>query len=459
MLKRGVLRRLENLRRERITLGVTGFSRSGKTVFIGALAQALLTADAWTTKRGQGPLAQFGPFERGEYRCAEIRDDLYPELPHYPFRRVRDTLAGRDARWPEATEGVSHLVLDLEYSSQRFPKGIRHLQLELVDYPGEWLMDLSMLDISYDHWSEKMLKLTRKGRRQEWSEEYRRLLQEIPPGRAFDEELVTRLTESWAAYLTQAASAGYTLNQPGRLLRPDTLRHSPMLRLVPLPEGLRYGPLGRGMVKRFKQYKNRVIRPFYRHTFSKMDRQIVLVDLLRMLQLGEDAFNEMVAAYADTLHSFNYGKGGVLSWLTGARTSHLLFAATKADHVVRGDRANLEQMVRKILKLVDDHNHLQAGTLHHDVLALASICATEDRRTTRPPVREILYGRPDGSDGAAAYDPGGIPLDMPPDWSQLHFQFMNFQPDATLLSEPLYRGFPALNLGKALDFLIGGDFR
>ena len=32
-------------------------------------------------------------------------------------------------------------------------------QLELVDYPGEWLVDLSMLGESYEAWSEHMLSL------------------------------------------------------------------------------------------------------------------------------------------------------------------------------------------------------------------------------------------------------------------------------------------------------------
>ena len=131
----------------RIVLGVTGFARAGKTVFIGALAQALLTAEHWRAHRGQGPLAGFGSFERGELMDAHIRDDVSPHLPQFPFRKVRDALAGQSGHWPQPTEGDSRLVLELRL---RPPSGVRgwfsqnvsdtifgngRVRLEIVDYP------------------------------------------------------------------------------------------------------------------------------------------------------------------------------------------------------------------------------------------------------------------------------------------------------------------------------------
>jgi predicted YcjX-like family ATPase len=65
LIRENVQSHLDSLMTKKITLGVTGFSRAGKTVFIGSLAQALLTSDSWVVRRGQGPLAQFGAFERG----------------------------------------------------------------------------------------------------------------------------------------------------------------------------------------------------------------------------------------------------------------------------------------------------------------------------------------------------------------------------------------------------------
>jgi predicted YcjX-like family ATPase len=459
LIRENVQSHLDSLMTKKITLGVTGFSRAGKTVFIGSLAQALLTSDSWVVRRGQGPLAQFGAFERGQYRCAQIRDDVNSDLPQFPFRKVRDSLVGKYAKWPEATAGISRLAIDIEYTpNSRFFKSPRRLQLQLVDYPGEWLIDLVMLSQTYAEWSDRMLSLAKKGSRGQWSTKYFNEVEELVDLDIFDEEVTSQLADTWTEYLQVAADNGLVLNQPGRLLRPDALRGSSLLRLVPLPDEFRSSVFGQGMQKRFEEYKKKAIKPFYRDHFSKMDRQIMLVDVLRSLQLGEEVFGEMVEALKETLLSFQYGKNDLLSWVKGAKTTHVLFAATKCDHVVRGDRANLAQMLRRMLALVDDHNQLRASALKQEVIALASVCATEDRRTVKPPVREILYGQPEDKGVPAQYDPGGLPLDMPPNWDEVYFDFLKFLPLPDLAPESLYDGFPAINIGKALDFLIGDDF-
>ncbi|PJA31943.1 MAG: hypothetical protein CO187_06640, partial [Zetaproteobacteria bacterium CG_4_9_14_3_um_filter_53_7] len=110
-----------------------------------------------------------------------------------------------------------------------------------------------------------------------------------------------RLSETWADYLQKAAAHGLVRNQPGRHLRPDALRHSPVLRLAPLSEQLRSSKLGKGMAKRFEEYKKKVIKPFYSDHFKHIDRQIVLLDVLLALQQGEPAFNELTDALKHSL--------------------------------------------------------------------------------------------------------------------------------------------------------------
>jgi predicted YcjX-like family ATPase len=76
--------------------------------------------------------------------------------------------------------------------------------------------------------------------------------------------------------------------------------------------------------------------------------------------------------------------------------------------------------------------------------------------TVKPPKREILYGLPESEEDYGQWDPGGLPLDMPPDWPAVHFQFLRFAP--LPMPNALYEGFPAINLGRTLDFLIGDAF-
>ena len=448
---------VNNLLNKKITIGVTGLSRSGKTVFIGALAQALVCADAWVQKRGQGPLAQFGPIERSQFRAARIRDDVHTHLPQFPFRNVRDSLAAKKSSWPEPTEGISRLVLDLDYWAQGWFKRLRTVRIELIDYPGEWLVDLPMLDQKYAEWSEQALALAKSEIREPWSSDYFHLLSQISPDQKFDEEITITLADKWTDYLQNAADYGLSRNQPGRLLRPDSLRNSPVLRLAPLPAALLESGLGKGMAKRFEEYKKKVIKPFFKDYFSSLDRQIVMLDILRVLQQGKPVFDELIETFREILPVFNYGKKSIFSWIVGTKITRLLFAATKADHVTRGDRANLEQMIQRMLALVDDRNLLRSQTENYGVMSLASVRATEDRMTIDPPKREILYGQPADQDQAGQWDPGGLPLDMPPDWASVFFQFLKFEPQA--MQEAISQGYPAINLGKALDFLIGDDLK
>lgn len=447
------------------SIGITGFSRAGKTVFIGSLAQALLRADAWEGRRGQGPLAGYGRFQRGTFRIAYIRDDIHGDEPQFPLRRVRDALCGVDPRWPAPTEGLSRLVMDLEFQKTGTKKRSRwkptvleslgrgHCRIELIDYPGEWLIDLPMLKIDFPTWSENLLERAKRGRREELSREYFSILEAGSPPKSFDEEFALKLVDAWTAYLETAAREGLVFNQPGRLLRPDRFAHSPVLRLVPLPSSWADSEFYAGMTRRYKDYGKSVIKPFYKKHFARIDRQIVLVDLLQALCHGEEAFNEMLDALRDALKSFSYGRGGFLDRLIGKPTSHLLFAATKADHVTRSDRRNLEGLLKDMVLLVDDDNMILKGPANIDYMALASVCATEDRMTVSAPKREVLFGHREGAAGPEQLDPGGLPLDLPPNWKEIHFEFMRFEPVQN--KRALKEGFDSINIGKALDFLIG----
>ena len=451
---------------KKISIGVTGFSRAGKTVFITSLAHALMTAKNWQKEKGAGPLAQFSVYEKGAFKSARIREDIDSHLPQFPYRKMRESLLGVNTHWPEATTGISRLFIEIDSEQSSGVSswlannagmsdlGLGKVIIELVDFPGEWLIDLPMLDLNYADWSEKSLLLARSVARHKFCNHFFTKLS------AVDAELETGqvssdLAEAWTLYLQQCAETGLTLNQPGRHLRPDAFKGSPILCFAPMDKGLEKTVLYKLMQKRYEEYKKKVITPFYKENFAKIDRQIFLVDVLSALEKGEAVFSEMTNALQDVLKQFNYSKGGVLSKLGFAKTTHVLFAATKSDHVIRGDRKNLEEMLRKMLYLADDLNNVHGKVAKYQVMSLSSVKATSDFMTTQAPRREILKGRPDGEAESALYDPGGLPLDMPPYWEDVNFVFYRFAPQA--MPDALHQGFPAINLGKALEFLIGDD--
>ena len=112
---------IDTLTTQRIRLGVTGFSGSGKTIFICSLVQALLTASSWASRPGQGPLQHFRPLHTGKLHAARLVSGASSTMPEFPFRQVRDSLLGTQAQWPTPTEGIARLRLSLELNN---PAGI-----------------------------------------------------------------------------------------------------------------------------------------------------------------------------------------------------------------------------------------------------------------------------------------------------------------------------------------------
>src|SRR6266478_5628912 len=128
-----------------IRLGVTGLSRAGKTVFITALIHGL-------TRGGRFPV--FEPFASGRIARARLEPQPDDAVPRFDYENhVRALIEER--RWPSSTVDISELRLAIDY--QRRSGADRTLTLDIVDYPGEWLLDLPLLNKSYQQWSSESL--------------------------------------------------------------------------------------------------------------------------------------------------------------------------------------------------------------------------------------------------------------------------------------------------------------
>src|SRR6202051_906593 len=131
-------------------LGVTGLSRAGKTVFIAALIHGL-------TRGGRFPV--FEPFATGRIARARLEPQPDDAVPRFDYENHVRTLI-EERRWPNSTVDISELRLVVDY--QRQNGADRKLTLDIVDYPGEWLLDLPLLNKSYEQWSAESLALSRQ---------------------------------------------------------------------------------------------------------------------------------------------------------------------------------------------------------------------------------------------------------------------------------------------------------
>ena len=126
-----------------VRLGVTGLSRAGKTVFITALIHGL-------TRGGRFPV--FEPFATGRIARARLEPQPDDAVPRFDYENHVRTLI-EERRWPNSTVDISELRLVIDY--QRQNGADRTLTLDIVDYPGEWLLDLPLLNKSYEQWSQR----------------------------------------------------------------------------------------------------------------------------------------------------------------------------------------------------------------------------------------------------------------------------------------------------------------
>ena len=167
-----------------LRLAVTGLSRSGKTAFITAMVNQLLNLHAGARL----PLLSAVREERllGVKRVPQ-RDF---GIPRFTYDEGLAQLYGDPPAWPTPTRGVSEIRLALRFRSNeslmRHFKDTSTLYLEIVDYPGEWLLDLPMLAQDYLSWSRQMTGLL-QGHRAEWSAKWRQLCAGLDPLAPADE--------------------------------------------------------------------------------------------------------------------------------------------------------------------------------------------------------------------------------------------------------------------------------
>ncbi len=466
--------RAANLVNPTIRLGVTGLSRAGKTVFISSLVHNLLNG---------GRLPLFEAMQSGRISAVRLEQQPDDAVPRFQYEDHIRALV-KERIWPDSTRAISELRITLEYQSASgwnriFSPG--RLSIDIVDYPGEWLLDLPLLAKDYQTFSEETLALAQTGVRAELSREWLALSSSTDAASPADEMRARDLAQAFTAYLRACKSDERSLSTlpPGRFLLPGDLDGSPALTFAPLPTPAP-GKAGKGslwamMERRYEAYKSVVVKPFFREHFARLDRQIVLVDALQAINRGPEAIQDLERALADVLACFRPGTNSFLSSFVGRRIDRVLVAATKADHLHHESHDRLEALTRRLVERATQQIGMTGAGI--DVMALASIRATREATVTRDgQVLPVIVGTPiagetingdvfDGMRNTAVF-PGDLPLDpqqlfaLPgtesnpgplPDVNVVRFRppLLDRSPTGVVLSVPHIR------LDRAMQFLFG----
>lgn len=439
-----------------IRIGVTGLARSGKTVFITSLVANMLD---------RGRMPHLVAAAEGRIEAAFLQPQPDDTVPRFDFETHLSQLTARTPVWPDSTRAISELRLSLRVRRAGLLAGLqgpRTIHVDIVDYPGEWLLDLALLDKDYARWSAEVL--ARLATRPEGAA-FGALARDTDPHAALEEPVAKALAASFTDYLTAARDAGYYDCTPGRFLLPGDLAGSPVLTFAPLPaEGT--GPrksLLREMTRRFEAYKREVVRPFFRDHFARIDRQVVLVDALGAIHKGPRAVEDMRGAMADILGAFRPGQNAFLSQLfQGRRVEKILFAATKADHLHHRQHARLTAIMQALVRGAADRARFAGAET--SAMAIASLRATTEETMAHDGQQlDVVRGALLDSGKQAAFYPGALPEDpahlLTPardgaeSWLDQDYRVMNFAPSPLTLRPG--DGPPHIRLDKVAQFLLG----
>jgi len=439
-----------------LRLGVTGLSGAGKTVFITALTANLL-------QRGRMP--QLKAEAAGLIEAVVLQPQPDMTLPRFAYEDHMTALLGDSPRWPESTRSVSELRLSFRLKNTGLLAGFSGpstLHLDIIDYPGEWLLDLSLLDKDYARWSEETL--TRIGKRPE-AQTFMAMARAEDGALPLDEARAKRMADVYTAFLHDTRKNGWSDLTPGRFLLPGELEGSPVLTFapLPLPASTARGSLWAEMERRYEGYKAKVVKPFFRNHFARIDRQVVLMDVLGAIHSGPQAVEDLRRTMADILTAF---RPGANSWLTsllgGKKVEKILFAATKADHLHQSQHPALTAITEALL--ADAKRRADFSGAKTMALSLASLRTTvEDSLERDGQMLDLVRGKLMATGKQAAMFAGELPSDpsriLAParagaeGWLDADFALMNFAPARMVLKPG--EGPPHIRLDRAAQFLIG----
>ncbi len=424
---------------------MTGLARAGKTAFITSLAANLLAAGA-----GLPTLPALSAKLAGRRLGVQLAPAGAGSIPRFDEAAHLQALAADPPAWPARTGAVSLLALDLAVPRTGFAAALppRKLRLELLDYPGEWLLDLPLLATDYTSWSEATL---RRLDGQAAAQPFLHFATGLPAGAAADETLAKAGHCLYREALHRLRNDdGLALLQPGRFLMPALGAEPPWIQFFPI-RGT--GGLQRLMAERYDAYRARVREDLVSPLFGHLDRMVVLADLLTALHAGPASFADTQAALAAASGAlrWRFSWSEALSALLALRLPspvirRVAYAVTKADHVASRQRGNLRALMAALTPAGGD-----VVTRH---FAIASIRCTEDA-TMMLGGRSVsaVRGRIAGQGVGLSY-PGEVP-DAPPDaafWAGEFFDLPDLEP--TRLPGAGRGGVPQIELDALLAFLL-----
>lgn len=427
-----------SLKSSTIKIAITGLSRTGKTVFISSLIDQLLQQNKLLGVTSSNPA--FKVTLKAPIQSAK-RFDYYTLI---------DQLKN-EHRWPEGTDEISHTLLEFESKSHFAFLSNSTFTIELIDYPGEWLLDLTLLKMDFQEWSEQSIAWL-KGLSDPLAKEYMQTvdsLHENIQGADVEHKLHTQYRE----LLLHLKKSHYSQLTPGRFIMPSDLANDPILHFAPLGTNASK-VLTEAFQKRYERYVKEVVKEIHLEYFKGFERQVVLIDVIEALQNGYECYRDMQAGIESMLDLYDHkNKNFFLQWFTPS-IKKVLFVATKADQVAASQHANfsllLEDMIEEIRHDMDI-SHIQT-----DTQIVASLKSTITIEKNYEGMR-LSFIRGILQEDMQMHDlyPGEMPPKFPSkeEWNKENYGYKSFMPPQKPYRES--ESLEHINMDKLINKLLG----
>lgn len=350
----------QRLSGSRFCLGITGLSQSGKTTFITSLLNQLSNHD-------KASLQGFSPVFHENLIGVRVEPLTDEGIGTFPYESAYKSIASETPHWPVSTSDQSGCVIELKLRNKKsrlnpFSGATFTRYIEVRDYPGEWLLDLPLMDMDYMRWCSQCGAQYSKKPRLSLLGPLLNELQGIDPLAKADLEYLDELSGRFKEFLAVCKKGrnGLSLIQPGRFLIRGEVEDDELLSFIPL---LKCGSYTDGQLRkarkdtyfkvcsrRYDRYVKELVKPFYRKYCLSVNRQIVLVDVVNALNGGPEYVDDMRQALANIADSFSYGtvRGPLRAFKH--KIDKVVFGASKVDQVVSEDHDPVRQLLAEIVR-------------------------------------------------------------------------------------------------------------
>ena len=123
------------------------------------------------------------------------------------------------------------------------------LYLDIFDYPGEWLLDLPLLNLDFQQWSLEQAKIT-SGIRQQFAQDWLEKLKKLDLSAVINEDVLAQIAKSYTDYLLSCKSEGMQFYPTRPICLTRRIRRCACIAIFPV-----IAFVGRAMAKTEKRNK------------------------------------------------------------------------------------------------------------------------------------------------------------------------------------------------------------